>query len=134
MKVFVATKLGQKMRASDFNFCEEGDLLMFGIDCERDRNDIDGGCGCRRSLVSMSKGTGTTTFTVRDLPLSEEEYAQKWLEAIRKQGWSLTPDDERDVVTEAKELVRVAGHFSLGAVIEKRGNQFGRRNLAHKSN
>ncbi|OGV70911.1 MAG: hypothetical protein A2283_22065 [Lentisphaerae bacterium RIFOXYA12_FULL_48_11] len=63
MKVLVATRRTQGRRDNDFNFCEEGELLIYGSECDAEA--VDGHCGCRRALVGMTSGKATTTFLVQ---------------------------------------------------------------------
>lgn len=50
MKVFVATKEGQGLRENDFSHTDEGELVLFSYGCDRDKDNVDGGCGCRRGM------------------------------------------------------------------------------------
>ena len=64
LKVLVSTKGGQGGRDSDFNFCKDGEIVYYGMECDRDENDVDGDCGCKRCLIGVNGLTGTTTFKV----------------------------------------------------------------------
>jgi hypothetical protein len=37
------------------------------VACDRDRDNIDGGCGCRRSLAGVVSRRATTTFKVAEI-------------------------------------------------------------------
>ena len=51
MKVLVGTKETQGQRSNDFSWAEDGELVMFGSEC--DREDVDGTCGCRRAMSGL---------------------------------------------------------------------------------
>ena len=70
MKVFVATKEGQGLRQNDFSHAEEGELVLFSYGCDRDKDNVDGGCGCRRSMDGFKTLSGTTTFKVVDMEMT----------------------------------------------------------------
>jgi hypothetical protein len=127
MKLLVATKETQGQRKSDFSHAEEGDpVYMGGGACDRDRNDIDGGCGCMRAMIGLKSHGATTTMKViqRDMTMAE-------LRALVREGY----DDyiknkimtEEDVTLETKDLLIYASTFDVGMIIEKRGNKLANR-------
>ena len=77
MKVLIATKETQGRRKSDFSHTTDGELVTFGFECDRDRNNIDGGCGCRRTMVGIKSGRGTTTFMVSELDITRDELIKR---------------------------------------------------------
>ena len=74
MKVFISTKQTQGVRHSDFSWTKAGELVRFGTECARDKNRIDRGCGCRRSMVGLATNQATTTFKVIDKDITDEEF------------------------------------------------------------
>ena len=76
MKILVATKETQGFRDSDFSWAREGELVRFDSECDRDKNRIDGGCGCRRSMVGLETGRATTTFKVVEMDITTEKKHQ----------------------------------------------------------
>ena len=54
MKVLVSTHETQGERASDFCWVPDGELVGFAFECDTDRDDIDGGCGCRRAMSGLA--------------------------------------------------------------------------------
>ena len=74
MKVLVGTKDTQGKRKNDFSFTDEGELVTFGTECDREA--VDGHCGCKRSLVGMKTRKGTTTFKVVEKKISKVNYLQ----------------------------------------------------------
>jgi hypothetical protein len=123
LKVFVATKRGQGQRKSDFFWCKEGELLIFGTECDTDANDPnpDGGCGCGRSLVGIETLKGTTTFTVEERDMTPEQFEEAYVEGQRAGGWPVHDKQYAAAVrSDAKEVLRVAKTFPVGVVLEKR--------------
>jgi hypothetical protein len=123
MQVLVATKELQGQRKNDFNFCDDGELVGFTFEC--DRETVDGPCGCRRSLSGLKSMKGTTTFKVVDLPDMTIEKFRAELRASKEAGGWLKSLSEKDIAdwvnSEVDELARVANMFTVGRVVEKRG-------------
>ncbi len=122
-KVMVATKETQGRRKNDFCWATEGEILRFGMEC--DGEEVDGGCGCRRSLVGVDSMKATTTAKVVEMPgIDEKSLATIVGASLTKAGWGhLAPkeDFERYAADDAAELLRIAATFNEGDVIEKRG-------------
>lgn len=142
MKVLVATKETQGKRKSDFCWCEEGELLVFAMVCDRDamNPDPDGGCGCGRSLSGMISHRATTTFKVEDRPITGQEFTDLYIGAMQDAGW-ISPSIKhekkplggicicadcarRDFASDAAEMLRLASKFQVGDVLEKRKDTF----------
>lgn len=117
MKVFVATARGQGARASDFCWTVEGELVMVLFQCDRDGDEIDGCCGCRRALAGLSSSRATTTFAVADLPLAWDDYVTAISDSLKRGGWLGLDSDSM-----ARELVDAAADFPVGEVLERRGD------------
>ena len=118
MKVFVATKQGQGIRKNDFFYTNEGELVLFGTEC--DCESVDGSCGCKRSMIGMKTAKAATTFKVADLPIDQEGYFSQIRSHLKNGGW-LKYLNESDVKNSGRELLRLAAQFPLDAVLEKRG-------------
>ena len=122
MKVLVATKETQGQRKNDFSWADEGELVNFGSECDREA--IDGGCGCKRAMSGLTSLKSTTTVKVVDLlGITQEALESKIKEHLLK-DWGF----ERSVAVEvahegAAELARIAGSFRVGDVLEKRGSR-----------
>jgi len=132
MKVIVATKSLQGQRSNDFSFTEEGELVKFSMEC--DREEIDGKCGCRRSFGGFKTSKATTTAKIIDSGMTKDDFIDLMKEALTRQGWyggeiSLS---DYEVKEEAEELLRIANAFEVGDVIEKRGEDINRRGLSLK--
>lgn len=116
MKILVATSALQGQRASDFCFTEEGEPVAFPTECDSDQ-DIDGGCGCQRSLAGARSHRATTTVMVAEVDMSEQEYAEAITAAYRGSGWTYGEIERYGMV---EELKAIAAEFETGAVLERR--------------
>lgn len=122
MKILVATKETQGKRKSDFSHVEEGELIYFGSGpCDRDKDDIDGGCGCMRAVVGIKTGMATTTFKVVETDLRPSEVLALVKETYVKSGFGKYMT-EKDYMDETGELIMLASKYKVGSVMEKRGN------------
>ena len=135
MKIFVATNTGQSARANDFHDAEEGELLTFAIECERDEQDCDGKCGCRRSLLGIETGGTTTTFVVAEIPLKPAEYEQLVVDFFCARGWFDSSDEEAVHIfrNDARIIAEAAKDFTVGIVLEKRDDVIQTRQPLQKS-
>lgn len=131
IKVLVSTKTGQGIRPSDFSWTEEGEVVYFGFVCDRDAKggNPDGGCGCGRAMVGALSSKATTTFTVALWPKSEKEFLDYVLGALQDAGWLGGMDEagRAEMLKDARELLRIAALFPVGAVLEKRGSTIQQR-------
>lgn len=122
MKILVATKETQGKRDSDFSWVDEGELVYFGGGpCDRDKEDIDGNCGCQRALISLKTFKATTTFKIIQSDLRPRDILQAIKDAHKACGLagSMTEKDYRE---EAEDLIMLAQKFEVGSILEKRGN------------
>ena len=119
MKVFVATKQTQGFRPSDFSFTSEKEVVRFGSVCDRDE-DIDGTCGCRRSMVGLATRKATTTFMVAEIEITDDDYFRLVRNSYMSSGWPnhLIEDFVKEDIVTLKELTDT---FPTGMVLEKRG-------------
>ena len=128
MKIFVASDNGQGDRKSDYYWLINGEPVMLGFDCDRDRDDIDGGCGCRRGVVGMDSAKAGTTFTVEDRNVTVNQYRRMHLEAYIRQGWLKEGDSlPSDLRAACDEWADSARNYYVGDVIERRGDTIQRR-------
>jgi len=129
MKLLVATKKTQGHRENDFCFAEEGELLMFGFECDGEK--VDGSCGCRRAMSGFKTHQGTTTMRVKDVDLTKQQFRAMWVCSNSEAGWfdgnEMTPEQDKWADMEVKELLKIAKRFEPHMVIEKRGNCFQER-------
>lgn len=123
MRLLVATRKGQGARGSDFSTSEPGELVLPPAHaCDED---VDGPCGCRRSLVGMRTGRPTTTVEVADVDIDLEGLCAGIRDALAAAGLLGCVDDddvaERWVSDLAWELVQAGARFPAGTVLERRG-------------
>ena len=131
MRVLVATKETQKARKNDFCHGEEGELVTYGSEC--DRETVDGSCGCKRSLIGFRTHRATTTFMIADDPDVTEESVTAAIRAkLSEEGWigrGICSKEEDDKMVEllAIDTIRLYAGFAglpAGSVIERRGRNF----------
>ena len=131
LPVLVATRVGQGLRSNDYCWTVEGELVLFGMACATDRDDIDGRCGCRRGMVGASSSRATTTFRVALVDMTLDQYRQAIRASMERSGWisravDINERDEQE--TRAllddmiDELLETAREFPVGAILEKRGD------------
>lgn len=122
MKIFVATSETQGTRANDFCFTTEGEIVRLGFEC--DGETVDGTCGCRRSLCGVRSRKATTTLKVVEMEIDEAELAAEIFVSLREAGWVLEENwdfSRASAAREARELLRDAASFDVGAIVERRG-------------
>jgi hypothetical protein len=127
--VLVATHRGQGIRKSDFAWAPDGDIVYLADACDRDRSNIDGGCGCRRSWVGMDSRLATTTAEVAELPLTPAQVEATIL-AIRRSYLPTVWDAvEAEEIAAVRGLLTFAAKSPVGAVVEVRGERLNVRPL-----
>ncbi len=128
MKALVATTETQGQRENDFCWCEEGELVTFGVECDHRFEALDGPCGCRRSMIGLRSGKATTTVRVVDLPeLNLWTLANLITAAWKKDAWGrkLTPlQRRRTAIKDARNLAFVGEFFPVGTIVERRQDDF----------
>lgn len=135
MKLLTATSRTQGQRASDFNWCVEGELATIAIIvCGRDeREGPDGGCGCGRAFGGLNSHRSGTTAMVRDVPLTAEDLALAVRGYRESAGWLDLADDadtaDSWVADEVAELIEAADAYPVGAVLENRLGEIGVREV-----
>jgi len=122
MKVLVATKITQGQRESDFFWTTSEEFVKFDSECDSDKNNIDGGCGCRRGFSGFKTLKATTTAKVISKDITKEEYTKELEKSLEKSGY-MKFLKQKDVEIEATELLKIADVFKVGDIIEKRGTK-----------
>jgi hypothetical protein len=128
IKVLVATAEKQGVRKNDFNWAQEGELVTFGFEC--DREEIDGECGCKRAFAGVESQRATTTVKVviKEMPVAD--LSNNIFEGLVKGGW-VDADNKKRMEKHSREfaveLLRIASLFEVGDVIEKRGDNYLKR-------
>lgn len=127
MKVLTATTLTNGERDNDFDWCTQGELVMFGFICGRDWRDPDNGCGCGRAFAGLHSHRSTTTALVEERKLSPTDLALAVRTSLEDGGWiteSVPEDDAQEVIDEAIGMIKlVAEYFPSGTVIGTRLGQ-----------
>jgi len=119
MRILVATTKTQGARKNDFCFVPEAEPVMFGFEC--DNEPIDGGCGCRRAMVGIGCLKATTTVAVAETPMDRDGLIAAFVESSKRSGFNFTA---AEVAPMADDLLRIAGRFAAGTVLERRGDAF----------
>lgn len=130
MKALVSTKETQGMRQTDFNFVDDGELLVFAPQCT-DANP-DSACGCRRSLLGIFSRRATTTFTVKDVKLTDAQFFDI-LYNYNKEFQNVDDPTLKTLATKDIKLIRAtADQFNCGDVLERRDEYISVRKEAGK--
>src|SRR5207244_6778058 len=85
LKLLVATTKTQGQRKNDFCHATEGEILRVGMQCDRER--VDGQCGCRRCLVGLQSGKGTTTFMAVEKEITAAQLLEMVRQSLQETGW-----------------------------------------------
>lgn len=117
MKMLVATSRTQGVKANDYDWCIDGELVRIGTVCARDRDDPDGGCGCGRGFGGLNSHRATTTAIVAEVALTREEYVEAIRSSLQQQGWDPCACCSVD---EADDLVELVADWPVGTVVERR--------------
>lgn len=120
MKILTATGRTQGQRASDYDWCIEGELVTCAtVICDRDRAEgPDGGCGCGRAFSGLNSHKATTTAMVRDLDGYTFEDLLEAVRSCREQsGWN---DGGELAKAEAVALAELAAEHPAGTILERR--------------
>jgi hypothetical protein len=117
MKILVSTKETQGQRENDFCFVPEGEFVTnYGIVCNRDSDDPDGPCGCRRSFID-DVGHGTTTAKVEDVPSAVAEAQIHSMARACARISCISYTDAREYLD---RLCEWAASFPVGTILERR--------------
>lgn len=116
IRAFVATKRTQGLRESDFCHARVGEVVRWALECDCDRGDIDGSCGCRRSMSGVEHGFATTTFEVAEVDMNEKEFVDLY---VRSHSGGIAYERLKAL---AEEELEQAAYFPLGVALERRGH------------
>ena len=128
MRLLTATVQDQGGRPGDYTYATEGELLLIGDVCARDRRDPDGGCGCGRAFAGMSSHRATTTAVVRELDLTPDGVSLA-VAAYYSAGGAgpdvLGAGEFAELVSEtAADVIGLAQHFPVGTVVGRHLDSF----------
>ncbi|MFF5986845.1 DUF7715 family protein [Prauserella flavalba] len=115
VKVLVATSQTQGVRASDYHWCVDGELVWIAPICGKDWEDPDGGCGCARGFAGLNSHRATTTAMVRTLALDRDDYVEAIRSSLDSQGYDTMLSPEI-----ADALLELISDLPDGAVVEHR--------------
>lgn len=116
MRVLVATSKGQGLAPHDICRTIDGELVVL-------QPAVCAGAKCRRVLLGLTSGKGTTTFEAVERPdIDEPTYCQLVREGLAMMGHEEDPNDPADrwldLLTD--EMLEMAAHFPIGVVLERR--------------
>lgn len=122
MKLLTATRITQGVRQTDYSWTTEGELV-FVQEISSDCDDLPGvDTGVSRGFAGLSSHRATTTALVRDLPLTRQDVREAlrgYLEATGFAG-TMTADELEAVLDEEVDaMIRIGGHWPVGAVVER---------------
>lgn len=119
MKFLVATKQSQGQKKNDFFWAEEGEPIIFGLEC--DHEEFDGACGCKRSLSGVRTAKATTTMMVAEVNSHVvEKIAHHYIK-----DWNIQPEKAHQLAVEMLFKVHsIAEAFPLGTVLGRCGDAF----------
>lgn len=123
--VLVATKETQGRRKNDYSHATEGEIVSFGMEC--DRESVDGKCGCKRALVGTQSLKATTTMKVEERDLTEAQLAEIVYKGLEKGGWTkigTEVENRKWAADNAHDLLDIAKSFRAGDIVEKRGGTY----------
>ncbi len=127
MRILVATEETQGRRPNDFCFAQEGEIVTFSSECTRE--EVDGPCGCKRSLSGTTSLLATTTFRVverEDLTLTG--LTRILAASLVSAGWYETLEAATGTARQGvADIVQVALGYPVGSVLERRGDRFAAR-------
>jgi hypothetical protein len=119
MKVLVATKEMQGARSNDFCWAKVGEYVTFPSECSNE--EVDGNCGCRRSMSGVSTHKSTTTVKVVNKHITTTGLAKALAAGLVNAGWYPSHKAALPHAAErAKELAEIAKAFPVGTVLERR--------------
>lgn len=117
MKIFVATKETQGTNPKDFSFTEEGELVTLAAMEDEGCN-----CGCKNAMAGVATHKGTTTFKVIESNMTGREFIIVILKGLVHAGWYEKMENRKAIEhakETARELIRLASLFPIGAILEK---------------
>ena len=117
MKLLVSTTETQGRRRNDFCFVPEGEILTFTFECDSDRGNPDGSCGCSRSMSGIECKKGTTTFKVAEVEITLDELRGKL-----RVSYPLHGVRDAQLNRDIRDLRGIASPYPVGAILEKREN------------
>lgn len=102
------------MRQWDMSYTVDGELVMnppVSCDCPD--------CPCDREMIGVGSRSGTTTFTVSDVPgLDVDTYQDLLRDELVKCGWVMDEPGSKWMAQFVDEHLAAAAQFEVGDVLE----------------
>ena len=112
--MLTATRRTQGMRPWDMSYTVDGELVMnppVSCDCPD--------CPCEREMIGLGSRSGTTTFTVSELPeFDVATYRDLLRDELLVCGWVEEEPTDEWMVQFADEHLAAAAPFQVGDVLE----------------
>jgi len=121
MKILVSTRKTQGLRKrTDFCFVPDGEpVIPCSITCD---HDVDGDCGCRRSMIGIHCRKATTTVEVVETNMNEADFIKLVVDEC-KRYFGLVEDVQRIV----RLLQESLEQFDVGMILECRDSELKQR-------
>lgn len=128
IKLPVSTKQTQGDKSSDFDWIPEiGEIVYLSFMCDRDRNDLNNGCGCGRAFTGLSTGKSATTAVIAEVDISDEDLrklvydhfvAGDWIKPAKPE-----PTDDELVDETLIDMIEIGESFDTGTIVERAGDE-----------
>lgn len=114
MKILIAET---DNRPGGFTWTEAGEMVAFGTQCCNADT-----CGCGRSFSGFQSRKATTLARVMESDISRDDFLAAYVASETEAGFAefLT---EAEMHADALQVLRIAGAFPAGALIERRGDR-----------
>ena len=119
MKILVATGLTQGTSPSDYHHCVEGELVWIQEPCDRDRRNLDGGCGCGRGFAGAASHRATTTAMVVESELTRKDLVLAYRTSLEDGGW---PAEWAEDVTD--DVLQIIAPLRPGTIVVRKLDEF----------
>jgi hypothetical protein len=126
ISVLVATTRTQGARDSDFITCSPQELVDITAACAHDPSDP-GACWHCHAFTGLDTRRATTTAEVAERAMSVDDYIAAHLASLRRAGLPDSPRVRRWAREAAREMLRIAAAFPVGAVVDRRGDTIEQR-------
>ena len=95
---------------TDFNWCEDGELLVIFPGCDNGRD-----CGCAQAFTGLGSRKGTTRGVVVELDMTAAAYAKRIKDSRLFEGWECLDLD--DAIELANHLLGQVQDLPVGTVV-----------------
>jgi hypothetical protein len=132
MRLLVATNELQGIRADDYAWTVEGELVVAESTVCADPR-----CGCARGFSGLASSRATTTAMVVDLPhIDPDALREAVRDYLERAGWQdLLADDDLDAIGEIVDehvdtIDTICSAYAVGTVLERDGDEVRPRGFA----